>query len=117
MNSLGLEPLAGVRTAGISQQTGIIEPIVAEQFAIPEKLKEDSFIRRKPAIFSRPTATYDRKGTYPAMRIFQIAKPLPEQKPFGALVKDISSGGNRYFISNSYLKRSSQGGNFIDSKV
>lgn len=43
---------------------------------------------RPVAPISPPTAVYDRAGRYPAVFLFQIARPKPPPPPFGDLFVD-----------------------------
>ncbi|RMH57773.1 MAG: hypothetical protein D6679_05950 [Candidatus Hydrogenedentota bacterium] len=65
----------------------------------------DSFQRRPVAAFSETTATYDARGSFPTLRLFQIVRPVPVPRPFGSLFsEDIPPGGQRIVLNASYAR-------------
>lgn len=70
--------------------------------AAVERSKIDKYLSRRPVIVSKTTATYDKSGAYPAMKLFQIAKPVPEPRIFGIQLSNISDKGKSMLLFSSY---------------
>lgn len=75
--------MAGVRAVG---------PAIGPALPIERPRVADPIAERpsRVAKISQTTALYDSHGTYPTRHLFQIAKTLPEPRPFRGLAVSLS---------------------------
>jgi len=66
--------------------------------------------------FSEPTATYDARGNFPSLRVFQIAKPQPDYRPYGDLVEDLPVRGAGVLLG-AYSGRQKTSSTLVDHLV
>ncbi len=113
MAALGLDPVrvSGVAAQAISASNALERPS-SSQRGVP-----DSFAVRRPVVLSATTATYDRSGSYPKLHLFQLARPLPESRPYGSLNVSLDPGARRALVSGSYLRPSGSSGTAVNALV
>ena len=101
----GLDPAAPLR--GIPAALEIMDAAPVARVAVEKT-------RARLALNSEPTHTYDSHGNFPTLRLFQIARQLPEYRPFGSLAVDPGPGGRASLLSRSYGRASREKPQFID---
>lgn len=66
--------------------------------------------------FSEPTATYDARGNFPSLRIFQIARPQPDYRPYGDLIEDLPGRGAGVLLG-AYSSPRTMSATLVDHRV
>lgn len=99
----------GVIGVGASRLANAPEPFIADRAASARREQSPS---RRVAVLSEATAIYDARGSYPAYRMFQYAKPLPESKPYKGL--DLETPPSLF--AKSYTRSAPPRATFIDQR-
>lgn len=68
---------------------------------------------RRLVNFSETTATYDARGNFPSLRIFQVARPQPDYRPYGDLVKEMT-GRSAGVLLGAYAGRRETNSGLVD---
>jgi hypothetical protein len=74
-------------------------------------------LAKRVAKNSEVTSTYDAYGRYPVLRLFQIARPIPEPRPFGSLPVQLDEIGHRHLIDGAYRKTESPYSGLVDRRL
>lgn len=91
------------------------DPLIAAQATPAVRREIIERPRGRVAKNSLPTQTYNARAQFPALKVFQYARPLPEFRPFGRLEVEPGSDGARKLFAGSYGRSREPSSLFVDS--
>lgn len=106
--------MSGTRIDSVAPGRGVAGLDVSER-AIPARRALGEAPRMRVARISEATATYDFRGSYPASRLFQVTKPLPERPYAGTLLENVPPEGAQKLLGGSYQRTRSIPPQYVDT--
>lgn len=123
MNATGLDVLgvgggAHLDSATTSRVVSASSPGLLPPHEVAAPRVASSQIRyARVARNSEVTFVYDAKGSYPSMRLFQIARPVPPNRAYGSLPISIDTPGFKQFAAAAYRRAEMNAPRMLDQRL